>query len=157
MGPCDESQKVGQGSKGQRRPGGPCWTCGGPLFQRENHLMRLSVKAITQPQRGHRETRHISRTIGRPMKFVASATQGKGEGKGKKKRQKGRQRKGTREPDSDFFGSPLLQLQDSWSCAPATYSEHWDSDSDLNCLLPKCALGAPSRKLPSPPLVNPPS
>ena len=34
-GPSDESQKVGQGSKGRGRPGGPCWTCGGPHFQRE--------------------------------------------------------------------------------------------------------------------------
>ena len=34
-GPSDEFQKVGKGSKGRGRPGGPCWTCGGPHFQSE--------------------------------------------------------------------------------------------------------------------------
>ena len=46
--------------------------------------------------------------------------------------------------------SPLGQLQDSWSCAPAAHSEHWDPDSDLNSLLPICALSSPSTKIAEP-------
>ena len=33
--PSDEYQKLGKGSEGRGRPRGPCWTCGGPHFQRE--------------------------------------------------------------------------------------------------------------------------
>ena len=71
--------------------------------------VRHTVKATTlSPQRRHRETRHISRTIGSPLKFVASA----GEGKGKKKKRGKREGKGKGHVNQiqNFLGSPLLQL-----------------------------------------------
>ena len=50
----------------------------------------------------------------------------------------------------NFRDSPLGQLQDSWSCAPAAHTEHWDPDSDLNSLLPICAVSSPSTKIAEP-------
>ena len=50
----------------------------------------------------------------------------------------------------NLWGSPLGQLQDSWSCAPAAHTEHWDPDSALNRLLPICALSSPWTKIAEP-------
>ena len=83
----------------------------------------------------------------------ASETQGEGERQRQKQR---RQRdfkgkgKGHVSEMLNFWGSPLGQLQDSWSCAPASHSEHWEPDSDLNSLLPICALSSPSTKTAEP-------
>ena len=41
----------------------------------------------------------------------------------------------------NFWG----QQQDSWSCALAANSEHWDPDSDLSSLLLFCALSSSTK------------
>ena len=77
----------------------------------------------------------------------------KEKGKGKNKEGKGDLKgkgKGHVNEMLNFGGSPLGQLQDSWSCALAAHTEHWDPDSDLNSLLPICALSSPSTKIAEP-------
>ena len=153
-GPSDESQKVGKGSKGRGRPGGPCWTCGGPHFQRE--CLHASASKGNYPIT-------TAWSSWRPGTFPGpSAAQwnswlpkpkGKGKGKGKNKGGKGDFKgkgKGHVNEMLNFWGSPLGQVQDSWSCAHASHSENWDPDSDLNSLLPICALSSPSTKTSEP-------
>ena len=139
-------RKVGKGSKGRGRPGGPCWTCRGPHFQRE--CPHASAGKGNYPI-------STAWSSWRPGTFPGpSAAQwnswlpkpkgkGKGKGKGKNKGGKGDLKgngKGHVNEMLNLWGSPLGQLQDSWSCAPAAHTEHWDPDSDLNSLLPICAL-----------------
>ena len=79
------------------------------------------------------ETRHVSRIIGSPMELVASEIQGEGKGKGKNKGGKGDLKgkgKGHVSEMLNLLGSPLVQLQDSWSCAlssPSTKIAEADS------------------------------
>ena len=82
--PSDESQKVGKGLKGGGRPGGPCWTCGGPHIQRESpHAWagKVNYPFTTVWSSWKRGT--FLRTIG--SSSWLPKPNGKGNGKGKHK------------------------------------------------------------------------
>ena len=153
-GPSDESQKVGKGSKGRERPGGPCWTCRGPHFQRECPHAAASKGnyPITTAWSSWRPGTFPGPSAAQWNSWLPKP-KGKGKGKGKNKGGKGDFKgkgKGHVNEMLNFWCSPLGQLQDSCGCAHAAHSEHWDPDSDLNSLLPICALSSPSTKTAEP-------
>ena len=147
-------RKVGKGSKGRGRPGGPCWTCRGPHFQREcpHASAGKGNYPITTAWSSWRPGTFPGPSAAQWNSWLPKP-KGKGKGKGKNKGGKGDLKgngKGHVNEMLNLWSSPLGQLQDSWSCAPAAHTEHWDPDSDLNSLLPICALSSPSTKIAEP-------
>ena len=154
-----EEVPAGGKSKGKGRggrPGGPCWTCGGPHFQRECPMASAGKGnyPITTAWSAWRPGTFPGPSAAQWNAWLPKP-KGKGKGKGKGKDGKGGKgdQKGKGKAINDvqnYWGPPLGQIQDPWGYEPYFYNEHWGHDADLNSLLPICGLTANKNKLEEP-------
>ena len=133
----------GKGAKGKGRPGGPCWTCGGPHFQRECPHGAQSGPSypITTAWSSWRPGPFPGPTASQWKSWLPKPKGGK-KGAGKSWMSQGKgpsgKGKGKGQPIGEMqyqWGPPLGQVQNSWS---------GEAEYEYDALMPLCAVGRPS-------------
>ena len=137
--------KGGDGKGSRPRPGGPCWTCGGPHFQRECPHGRPDRQnfPITQAWSAWRPGSFPGPT---PAQWNSWLPKPKGGKKGKGKGQKGSKGKG-KGPIGEVqdqwwatWGPPLGQVQEGWDEQGKGWSDHGDPQEGYDEPLAICEL-----------------
>ena len=142
----DESR--GKGLKGGDRPGGPCWTCGGPHIQRESQhaLAGKGNYPFTTAWSSWRRGTFLGPSAAlRGFQNPWARGTAKANTKEEKDILKAREKGHLSEMEIVFFFCLWEQLQDSRSYASTGSSEKWVPDIGLHTLLPVCALSPSTR------------